>query len=215
MDQNILDDQIQVDLDLKLIITQIVDYMLQELTPFEITFYLFLLKNTYIEKGLPNLRIGKRTIGGKIKGSRSENTNYSHITTVLKSLELKGCIKIGDPAKQGTLYTVILPQYIPFVMAKINDTNMTQDNGDYFRDPEKRKMIFERDQWICQYCGEEVDEDNATLDHYIPQSNKGEDSAENLKTCCLMCNSLKSGRSYDEAAPLILKSIQERRRRTV
>ena len=36
---------------------------------------------------------------------------------------------------------------------------------------------------------------------------------ENLRTCCLICNSVKSGKSFEEAAPLILKSMQERRQR--
>lgn len=211
MDQDATGEKTQTDF--QLIIRQMVEYMLPILSPFEISFYLFLLKNSYIEGDSQDVRIGKRTISGKIKGARSENTNYKNITKVLNSLELKGCIKIGNTTTQGTLYTVILPQDIPFVRAKIDEAAVMKEDEDYFRDPEKRKAIFERDQWICQYCGEEVNEDDATLDHYIPQSNKGDDSAENLKTCCLMCNSMKSGRSYEEAAPLILKSIQDRRRK--
>ena len=36
---------------------------------------------------------------------------------------------------------------------------------------------------------------------------------ENLTTSCLVCNSIKSGKTYEEAAPFLLKSIQERRGR--
>ena len=32
----------------------------------------------------------------------------------------------------------------------------------------------------------------------------------NLKTCCLICNSFKSGKTYEETTPLLLKSIKDR-----
>jgi len=73
-----------------------------------------------------------------------------------------------------------------------------------------RRLLFERDGWKCQYCGELVTEQTATLDHRIPVSKGGDDSEGNLATACLMCNSLKSGKSYEEAAPLILASIRQR-----
>jgi 5-methylcytosine-specific restriction endonuclease McrA len=88
---------------------------------------------------------------------------------------------------------------------------MSEVEENYFEDPAKREMIFERDQWICQYCGEKVNENNLTLDHYIPVSKNGKNTADNLKTCCLVCNSLKSGKTFEEAAPLILNRLQERR----
>jgi 5-methylcytosine-specific restriction endonuclease McrA len=83
--------------------------------------------------------------------------------------------------------------------------------ANYFKDPEKRKEIFERDKYICRYCGEKVTPDNATLDHLIPQHLGGKHTKENLRTSCLICNSIKSGENYNEAAPLLLQSIQERR----
>ena len=79
---------------------------------------------------------------------------------------------------------------------------------------EKRKELFERDKWICHYCGEKVTEENATLDHLTPQCKGGKHTKSNLKTSCLVCNSIKSGKTYEEAAPFLLKSIQERRTRS-
>ncbi|MBY0246097.1 MAG: HNH endonuclease [Nitrospiraceae bacterium] len=78
---------------------------------------------------------------------------------------------------------------------------------------EKRKEIYERDQWICQYCGDRVTPENATLDHFVPQCKSGTNKKENLRTACLLCNSVKSGKSYEEAAVYLLKSIQTRRGR--
>jgi len=82
---------------------------------------------------------------------------------------------------------------------------------DYFNNPEKRHEIFERDKWICQYCGEKITQENATIDHFIPQSKGGKHNKENLKLCCFICNSIKSGKTYEEAAQFLLKSIQERK----
>jgi hypothetical protein len=209
MVQNKLGEQIQIDT--TSIIKDLVDFLLPILSPIEVSVYLFLLRNTYIETGFSELRIGKRTMGEKIKSNRSEKTEFHYLTRVLKSLELKGCIKIGEATIQGMLYTIILPQEVPSVKAKISEMSTMAVEEDYFRDPEKRKILFERDRWTCQYCGEKVNEYNVTLDHYIPVSKEGKDTPDNLKTCCLICNSLKSGRTYEEAAPLILKSLQERR----
>jgi hypothetical protein len=184
--------------DIKSIIEQFVDYLSPELTPYEISVYL-----------------GKRTIAaGHGKASRGEKTSYAHVTEILSGLEEKGCIKVGDTNRDGTLYIVILPKDIPLVAEKIA-SSLTQDKeADYFNEPEKRREIFERDNWICQYCGEKVTQENATLDHFIPQSKGGKSSKDNLKTCCLICNSIKSGKSYEEAAGFLLKSIQERKARS-
>jgi len=33
--------------------------------------------------------------------------------------------------------------------------NVKMKKEDYFNDPKKRILIFEKDNWICEYCGEE------------------------------------------------------------
>ena len=58
-----------------------------------------------------------------------------------------------------------------------------------------------------------VTSENATLDHLTPQSKGGKHTKDNLKTSCLVCNSIKSGKTYEEAAPYLLKSIQDRRQK--
>lgn len=47
-----------------------------------------------------------------------------------------------------------------------------------------RKRILERDQYICQYCGNEAD----TVDHVIERSKGGTDSLDNLVAACRRCN---------------------------
>lgn len=200
---------------IKIIIEQFVDYLLPELTPYETSLYLYLLRNSFMKNGIAEVRVGKRTIAtGYGKGSRGERTNYKHVSEVVKRLEEKGCIKASDTNREGTLYIVNLPKDIPLVAEKMLSLLPKDTEEDYFNDPKKRHEIFERDKWICQYCGEKVTAENTTLDHFIPQSKNGKHSKENLKTCCLICNGIKSGKTYEEAAPFLLKRIQERKARS-
>jgi 5-methylcytosine-specific restriction endonuclease McrA len=179
------------------------------LTPYEATLYIFLLRNSFIKNGSCDIRIGKRTIGGNLGSSRGQSTAFSHVTELLKGLKEKGCIKIGDTNREGTLYSISLPEDIPLVKEKLVVT-AEQKEEDFFNDPEKRKEVFERDKWLCHYCGDEVTDKNATLDHLIPQCKGGGHNKNNLKTCCLVCNAIKSGKTYEEAAPFLKKYSGEK-----
>jgi 5-methylcytosine-specific restriction endonuclease McrA len=191
-----------------------VDHVLPELTPYETSVYLYLLRNSHLKSGANEVRVGKRTIAqGYGRGSKGEKTNYEHISEVLRRLEQKECIKVGDTNREGTLYVVRLPKDIPFVASRIASLTPVATEEDFFTDPDKRRVIFKRDAWICQYCGERVNPTNATIDHFVPQVAGGKHNKDNLKAACLVCNSIKSGKTYEEAMPLLLKSIQERRAR--
>lgn len=127
-------------------------------------------------------------------------------------MEKKEHIRIGNVTREGTLYTVLLPIEIPECIRLMRERHlMSEETPDYFGDPLRRREIFERDEWVCYYCGEEVSEENACLDHLIPRSNGGESTLDNLVTSCFECNSIKSGKTYEEAAPLLLERIKQRR----
>jgi hypothetical protein len=183
---------------------QLIDLLRPKMGPYEFLFYLFLFRHSVLE-GTNTIRMGKRTIAEKLgKGSKGKSTNYQHVTEVLKKLSEFGLLKIGDTDRSGTEYTIIVPDFSDHGSAE------TRGKADYFRDPELRKTIFERDSWKCAYCGETVGPKNSTLDHFVPQSKGGEDSKENLRTACLLCNSIKTGRSFEDAAVDLVKSIAKR-----
>jgi len=195
---------------IKKVIENFIDFLLPELTPYEVVIYLFFLRNTILKDEL-EIRIGKRSLAKSLGiGARSEKMSYEQVTKVLSSLEKKKCIKIGDTIREGTLYSIVLPEEIPLVSEKIIKIKSNNISEDYFNDDDKRKEIFERDNWTCQYCGQIVNQDNATLDHFIPQHAGGKHTKSNLRTCCIMCNSIKSGKTYEDAAPFILRSIKDR-----
>jgi len=55
-----------------------------------------------------------------------------------------------------------------------------------------KRNIFLRDEYLCQYCGCEVTEQHATLDHVLPQSKGGKTTWENSATACKPCNYRKA-----------------------
>jgi 5-methylcytosine-specific restriction endonuclease McrA len=58
-----------------------------------------------------------------------------------------------------------------------------------------KRNIFLRDEYRCQYCGVDVKESDATLDHVHPVSLGGKNTWENLTTACKPCNWNKSNRT--------------------
>ena len=60
-----------------------------------------------------------------------------------------------------------------------------------------RRAIFARDQWTCQYCGNE--RGTLTIDHVIPRSKGGGSAWDNIVTCCAPCNRRKGDRLPNQA----------------
>ena len=60
-----------------------------------------------------------------------------------------------------------------------------------------RFEIFDRDKYMCQYCGKETRQ--LTLDHVIPRYRGGEHTWENVVSACAACNRHKAGRTPQEA----------------
>lgn len=63
--------------------------------------------------------------------------------------------------------------------------------------------VFNRDHYICQYCGRETRE--LTLDHVIPRRRSGKHVWENVVSACIPCNRRKAGRTPAEAGMKLLR----------
>jgi hypothetical protein len=193
------------------ILSDFVSLLLPILTPYQAVVYLLLLDRA-LGQDERLVRIGKRTIASALgKGSRGARGNYQHITEKLNDLASLGCITIADTNREGTLYFVREPRQVPAVREALVLPAPEASERNYYRDRALRRTLFERDGWVCRYCGGRVDEDTATLDHVVPVSRGGADVAENLATCCLLCNSIKAGRTLEQAAPQILSTLSNRR----
>jgi 5-methylcytosine-specific restriction endonuclease McrA len=81
----------------------------------------------------------------------------------------------------------------------------------YLRKPEhgkklkySRMSIFRRDNFKCQYCGDEKKRPDLTVDHIIPKSRGGRSSWTNIATACKKCNWKKADRTPIEAGMKLL-----------
>jgi 5-methylcytosine-specific restriction endonuclease McrA len=62
-----------------------------------------------------------------------------------------------------------------------------------------RKNIFSRDKYTCQYCGIELCDKTATIDHIVPRCKGGGSSWTNMVAACKQCNLFKGNRTPKEA----------------
>lgn len=62
-----------------------------------------------------------------------------------------------------------------------------------------RKSILQRDNYCCQYCGIDLCDKTATIDHVIPKSKGGASNWVNLVAACKDCNLHKGNRTPKEA----------------
>lgn len=62
-----------------------------------------------------------------------------------------------------------------------------------------RVSIFRRDNFTCQYCGQEKKRPELTVDHIIPKCKGGKSTWLNITTACRDCNWRKADRTPEEA----------------
>ncbi|MEM6911378.1 MAG: HNH endonuclease [Verrucomicrobiota bacterium] len=62
-----------------------------------------------------------------------------------------------------------------------------------------RQNIFQRDEYKCQYCGQQFDAKQLNLDHVHPRDKGGKTTWENLVTSCVPCNTRKANKLPAEA----------------
>jgi len=69
----------------------------------------------------------------------------------------------------------------------------------------RKKVLFNRDNWSCQYCSEKLRWDSITIDHVLPSSRGGPTSWLNCVASCKHCNKSKANKTPDEAGMRLLK----------
>lgn len=69
----------------------------------------------------------------------------------------------------------------------------------------RKKVLFNRDGWKCQYCGTKLGWHNITIEHVMPQARGGPTSWLNCVSACRPCNRRKDCRTPEEAGMKLLK----------
>src|SRR5687768_5380823 len=75
-----------------------------------------------------------------------------------------------------------------------------------------RRNIYAHDSNCCQYCGRKFSTTELSLDHFVPKSQGGKTTWENIVCCCVKCNVKKGGRTPEQAhLHLITKPVKPKR----
>ena len=183
------------------VVKSAVDFLFPLVTPYEASLYMHLLRHSVLADGRNTIRVSIRGLRtGYIKSSRSKQLSRTHLSKVLAGLEDVGALrKEGEPNKEGALYRLFLPAEIgaceKLREAKIADAaiiTVEDEEVDYYNVRENRRKIYERDDYVCKYCGQQLTLMTSTLDHVVPVSEGGDNGKDNLVTACLSCNSRKN-----------------------
>lgn len=133
-------------------------------------------------------------------------------------------IKTGSYEPVSVVDNVLTDGYATYIAAKrLHINNIKTKKGDINKltvvPSELKQKIYNRDDGICYICGckttiatkEERLKDNCfTVDHVIPISKGGKTVIDNLKCCCVRCNSLKGNFTFSESLrAAILNEINE------
>lgn len=60
------------------------------------------------------------------------------------------------------------------------------------------ELLFQRDGFMCMYCGHQITQRQLSRDHVMPVSRGGLDIWENVVTCCKTCNADKADRTPEQ-----------------
>lgn len=94
----------------------------------------------------------------------------------------------------------------PYPLAQIESRAWWEWHWARGRDPEKvrtriptrvRRAVIERDGYICQLCGGEIEPSDVHLDHIVPWSHGGPDTVKNLRVTHSLCN-IKRGAPVED-----------------
>lgn len=68
----------------------------------------------------------------------------------------------------------------------------------------RRRVVFTRDDWKCQFCGTKLSAREATIDHVIPRARGGKTEWKNCVTSCKPCNRWKADNPLEKSGMHLL-----------
>lgn len=69
----------------------------------------------------------------------------------------------------------------------------------------RKKVLFNRDNWQCQYCSTKLKWNNIEIEHVMPKSRGGKTSWLNCVAACKPCNKRKRDQTPEEAGMPLLR----------
>jgi hypothetical protein len=75
----------------------------------------------------------------------------------------------------------------------------------------RKRILYNRDNWSCQYCQKKLNWNSVTIDHVIPKCKGGKTTWRNCVVCCKSCNRYKGSKLPQEANMQLIKQPVEPR----
>lgn len=75
----------------------------------------------------------------------------------------------------------------------------------------RKVILYNRDNWSCQYCHKRLGRSNITIDHVVPKCRGGKTTWKNCVVCCKPCNRNKGAKLPQEVNMQLLKQPSEPR----
>jgi len=156
--------------DFRALFIQFQDHLAPRLDVYEQALYLYIARHT-IAVDQFEATIGFKSAWKKMAfgvGTAGTPPSEGTIYEKLKSLEIKGCIKVLSSERTGTRLRLIPPHEIPGVIpVAVPEVALTLDQMDFFAVLENRKLILEREGWRYFYCLAGLDAENHVIEHVV------------------------------------------------
>ena len=176
------------------------DHLAPRLDTYEQAIYLYLFRHTRLiglDEAVVGFKSERRRLAcgiGQNGRPMSEGTAYEK----LQSLQQKGCIAVLDSNRQGRRIRLNLPTEIPGVVVPPQDeAPVDLEALDFFKVPENRARILEREGHLCFYCLRQLTSDNYVIEHTTSRP-AGDNSYRNLVASCRECNNRKDASSAED-----------------
>ena len=90
------------------------------------------------------------------------------------------------------------------IIATRGDSYLAAKMRDDYVPPLHNLLLFQRDGYLCLYCGERFPREQLSRDHVTPLSQGGADRWNNVVSACARCNNHKAGATPQEAGMELL-----------
>ena len=181
------------------------DYLVPKLDTYEQAIYHYILRHTYLvgsESTLFSTRSAEIGLGSGTDGNTPSGNQKSK---KLRSLELKGAVKIIERSHKGIFVQIVLPKDMGSLIDTSTQTEFDIELLDFYKDKRLLVSILEREGNKCFYTGKKITKETCYLDHVLAQSSGGSNSYKNIVATCYDANSLKNNKPVDEFLRVLYK----------
>ncbi len=85
------------------------------------------------------------------------------------------------------------------IIATLGNSHAIQKMREDYVPPLHNHTLFQRDAYLCLYCGESFTKNHLSRDHITPLSMGGRNDWNNVVTACIRCNNHKAGKTPEQA----------------